>query len=221
MAIRFYDEAIKNKIESWVQDTKIRVLKPDEVTRLFRLREDQTDDENLKLPLIAISRETSVTINSTVKQTMSFDGYPIIGGEKKTLVLNAVPITVNYQIDIFTKRFEEGDEYLRNFIFQLINNPKLTISIPYNSLVLAKNNIVLQHIAYLKLLDTVTDNSDISEKLFADQFTRWTLQLELEDGYLFSVPYNTNWSISDVSLDVGTKDTSGEIVFTEEPIVKS
>ena len=31
--------------------------------------------------------------------------------------LNAVPITLKYQIDIYTRYQEEADEYVRNFIF--------------------------------------------------------------------------------------------------------
>jgi hypothetical protein len=70
-----------------------------------------------------------------------------------------------YQLDIYTKTAEEGDEYVRNFLFKLINNPVLKISIPYNDL-----NV--EHIANIRVLDTVSDTSSISERIFSGQFTR-------------------------------------------------
>jgi hypothetical protein len=210
MAIRYYDEALAAKIQSWVKDPNLKVLKPDQTKRLFEMKADINQDKPLSLPIIALSRDTSVQVDCTVKRSFTFNGYPINQTEKQTLHLDAIPITVNYQIDIFTQKYEEGDEYLRNFIFQIINNPSFKVSIPYN-------NANLEHIANIGLMSTVTDNSDIPEKLFADQFTRWTIELELRDGYLFSVPANANWVVDNASLDV-QEDASKPGVFTEEQV---
>jgi hypothetical protein len=208
MAIRFYDEAIKNKIQSWIKDPNMVVLKPDEVSQLFKIKADQTKDKTLSLPFVALSRDTSIELNSNIKQAMTFNGYPIKSTDKVTYTFDAIPITVNYQLDIFTQKYEEGDEYLRNFIFQLINNPKLLVTIPYN-------NFKLQHLAYLRVMPTITDNSDVSERLYPNEFTRWTIQLELQDAYLFSIPANTNWTI-DTSELILTDDTS--TLIEKEPI---
>jgi hypothetical protein len=210
MAIRYYDEALVAKIKSWVKDPNLTVLKPDEVSRLFRQREDQTEDKPLSLPLIALSRDKSVQIDANTKRPMSFNGMPVDATAKKTLHLDAIPITVNYQIDIFTQRYDEGDEYLRNFIFKLINEPALKILIPYNG-------VQLEHIAFLRVMSTVTDNSDISEKLFPDQFTRWTIELELQDAYLFSVPFTDNWTLEAASLDT-VENASTPTIYEEEKI---
>jgi hypothetical protein len=43
------------------------------------------------------------------------------------------------------------------------------------------------------VLDTVSDTSSISERIFSGQFTRWTIQLEIQDAFLFSVPYRRDW----------------------------
>jgi hypothetical protein len=216
MAIRYYDEAITNIIKTWVNNPNVSVLKPDEVTRLFQKRADETNDKPLSLPLIGVSRDTTVQIDTNVKTPLSFNGYPLIKNEKVTLTLDAIPILLNYQIDIFTKSYEEGDEYLRSFVFKIINNPTLVIDIPYNNKTLQSNNIVLRHIAYMRLLPALTDNSDISEKLFADQFTRWTLQIEIQDAFLFSVPVSQNWSIDASELDIITTKSDGKTVLQEE-----
>jgi hypothetical protein len=79
--------------------------------------------------------------------------------------LNAIPIKLQYQLDIYTKTAEAGDEYLRQFLFKLINNPAIKIIIPYNG-------INVEQIANIRVLNSVTDTSAISERLFPGQFTR-------------------------------------------------
>ena len=67
----------------------------------------------------------------------------------------------------------------------------------------------LRHTANLRVLDTVSDTSDISQRLFPGQFYRWTIQLELQDGFLFNIPYKTNNFVGGASLssfdDTGIK----------------
>ena len=63
------------------------------------------------------------------------------------------------------RRFEEGDEYLRNFVFNFVNYPKMTIMLPYN-------DANIEHICYTRLDNTLSDTSNISQKLFPDAFTR-------------------------------------------------
>lgn len=217
MAIRFYDEAVYNKIKSWVKDPKMRILKPDQTTRLFQMRADQEKDGPIRLPIIALSRDSTVTISSTNKKPMSFDGKKIGKSidEDKTVQLNAIPIQLSYQLDIYTKKYEEGDEYLRNFIFNIINYPVLKIEIPYNG-------VNIEHIANLRILEDVNDNSDIPEKLFPDQFTRWTIKLEVQDAYLFSVPLNVNYDIEDADIDVLTLNNNKDIVdeVIESDVIK-
>ena len=65
MAIRLYDEAIYEKIKKWVKDPNMRVLSPNESSRLFQLRADQTDDKPITLPMIAISRGSNIDIATT------------------------------------------------------------------------------------------------------------------------------------------------------------
>ena len=210
MACRYYDDILAGKLKNWIPDNaKLRVLKPDETTRLFKTKADDTKDKPVKLPVIALSRSKDITLRSNIKQLKSFDGlrlYPegvdpnlsnLKGDEYKealeklpneTAQFNVIPILLNYQIDIYTKTYEECDEYVRNFLFKLINNPRVVIDIPYNG-------ANLQHVANIRVLDQVSDTTDIAEHLFAGQFTRFTIQLELQDAFLFNIPYRTNWKL--------------------------
>lgn len=199
MAIRFYDEAVATKINNWLpkdKNRKIRVLKPDEVKRLFEIEADEKKDKPLSLPLIAISRDTTIDIMQPTMVPMSFDGMMIESDGVQTIQLDAIPISLSYQLDIYTKRFDEGDELLREFLFKIINNPQLVIEIPYN-------NQKLSYVTALILQSQVEDTSDISQRLFPGQFTRWTLRFNVDRPYLFSVPLKNN---IDIEADVFIKD---------------
>lgn len=216
MAISYYDEAITQKIKGWLADSsKLRVLSPDESTRLIQLNAEDSNDKPLKLPLISISRNKDIEIASTIKQNKSFDGL-IIGKDDATATtihLNVIPIKTTYQLDIYTKKRIEADEYVRQYLFKLINNPQIIIEIPYN-------NYIVKHTANIRVLDTVSDTSDISTHIFPGQFYKWTIQLELQDGFLFSIPQKQGWKLVGVELTAADKITDppslDEVLFEYE-----
>jgi len=198
MAIRYYDLALVEKIKKWIKDPNLTILSPSDASRLFQVTADQLNDQPLKLPLISISRDPTVEILSTTKKALSYDGGHISANSKKSEVLNAIPIKISYQIDIYTKFFAEADEYVRNFVFNLINYPKIRIEIPYN------NSKVL-HDSNLMVESNISDNSDIPERLINGQFTRMSLKVNIDDAYLFSVPFMDNWNIEYIG-DIDIKE---------------
>lgn len=108
------------------------MLKTDETKRLFETLADDSGDKNVKLPLVALSRGKDIELLSNIKNLQSFNGLAIAKSTAVTAQLNVIPVRVDYQLDIYTKTYEEGDEYVRNFLFKLINNPQIVIDIPYN-----------------------------------------------------------------------------------------
>lgn len=215
MAISYYDEAVTQKIKGWLADSsKLRVLSPDESTRLIQLQAEDSGDQPLKLPLISITRNKDIEIENTIKQNKSFDGLIVGKDETKasTIHLNVIPVKTTYQIDIYTKKRIEADEYVRQYLFKLINNPQIIIEIPYN-------NYIVKHTANLRVLNTVSDTSDISTHIFPGQFYKWTIQLELQDGFLFSVPQKQGWRIAGyevAAVDKISDPTEEDILFEYE-----
>lgn len=215
MAISYYDEAVTQKIKNWLADSsKLRVLSPDESNRLMQLKAEDSNDEPVKLPIIAISRNKDIDIESTIKQNKSFDGL-IIGKDEATATtihLNVIPIKTTYQLDIYTKKRIEVDEYVRQYLFKLINNPQIIIEIPYNS-------YIVRHTANLRVLNTVSDTSDIPTHIYNGQFYKWTIQLELQDGFLFSIPQKQGWKFVGIEVTAADKISdpeSEEILFEYE-----
>jgi hypothetical protein len=165
MAIRYYDDVLVAKLKRWNPSAEIRVLKPSEVKRLFALNAEDTKDSPLTLPCIALSRNNDLEIEVNYKTPKSYAGLKLQQNTAGTTMLNAIPVRPQYQLDIYTKTAEEGDEYLRQYLFKLINNPVIKIVLPYNG-------FEVEQIANIRVLSTVSDTSEISERIFSGQFTR-------------------------------------------------
>lgn len=188
MSVTLYDEALLKKFKFWIKDDKLTILGVNESTDLFRYRLDENNDRPLQLPIISLSRDPRIDIVSTNKQSLTYDGFKVESKGGRTNQLNMVPITIRYQLDIYTRYDYEGQEYIRNFIFNLINYPTVAIEVPYNDSKLVMNG-------YIHLDNEVNDNSDIPEKLIRDQFRRHTLSFSL-DAKLYDYRTYDNWKIN-------------------------
>jgi hypothetical protein len=195
MAVRYYDDILSIKLHNWLPDnSNLRVLGPSETKRLFELTAEDHKDAPIQLPLITLNRHKDVELLSNVKSPKSYDGLRILANEDGALQFNVLPIKLLYDLTIYTKTEEEVDEYVRSFLFKLINNPVIKVKIPYN-------DFEVEHIANIRVLPNVSDTSDISERIFVGQFHCWTIQLEIQDAFLFSLPYRRNWKLCINDLD--------------------
>ena len=198
MALYYYDEAIINKLKYWVGDKDITITSPDETKRLFQYKADITNDEPIKLPLITLRRGRDVNILDVNKKPLVFDGLTLNANKDQSDQLNGIPISLTYVIDIYTRYERECDEYLRNFIFNIIKFPKIQIQIPYN-------NSNITHTSNIRLEGNATDNSEIPERLIAGQFTRFTIPIYVDDAYLFDYKIKENYKL-DYEFEVKFKD---------------
>ena len=194
MGVRLYDEALLEKLKKWTAGTQTMLTGVNETRRLFEVLADKLNDKNIQLPLIALSRSGGYTILNKNQRPLAHHGNALLVNDQRGAILNAIPISIQYQLDIYTRYLDEADEYARNFIFNIINYPKLNIQIPYENLQ------VLSHDANIKVTSDVEDNSDIPERLIPGQFTRLTLGISIDDAYLFDVRIKDNLSIKSVSV---------------------
>ena len=183
-----YDEALLKKIKYWVSDLPITVTGVDETRSIFEYIADTTNDNAIKLPLITIRKRPTITLNSTNKKALTFDGWRKNNDGKRGDQLNGIPIHIEYAIDIYTRHYEESEEYIRNFVFNIVNYPKLHIEIPYND-----SKII--HNSNIRLEPDINDNSDIPERLISGQFTRRTLLIYIDDAYYFDYRTKETWKV--------------------------
>ena len=161
-------------------------------------RADQSNSDSIELPLVSLTRGQSISILSTNKKPLSYDGKKFNANSKKIQQLNGIPISINYQLDIYTRHRVENDDLWREFVFKIINNPKLFVEIPYKE-------EKIMHVFNMRITDTVEDNSDIPEHLISGEFFRSTLNIYVDDAYLF------DYKVKDtLSLEVGVKPDKQE-----------
>lgn len=204
MSVSSYDENLIEKLKSWTANTQVNIYGPDETSRLFEVIADNTNDKPIALPIIALSRPNGFMVKNTNKQPLTYDGYRLDSNEESSLVLNAIPILLEYQLDIYTRYRKDADAYARELIFNIINHPSFEVVIPYYDL-----NIV--HVATLRMESDVQDNSSVPERIIPGQFTRLTIRLNVDDAYLWHVPQYSNYHIAD-SLTVVVDDEVTEVV---------
>lgn len=202
MSTRFYDEALVKKFTYWTKNTNMKIYSPSETRRLFEVIADQSDDKPIKLPIICIRRNGGFQITNTNKQPLSYNAATVGKTDDKVMNLNAIPIELRYQIDIYTRYFSEADEFARNFVFNIINFPTLSVLLPY----LDED---IMHNSTIQLASDVEDNSDIPERFVQGNFTRLTLNLIVPDAYLWDL------RVRDTSSIIGGQviaDTENEII---------
>ena len=205
MSVGLYDETFLEKLKGWTKGTAVTIVGPDETNRLYQQIADTTNDSPIKLPFISLKRPGGFTILNTGKKPLTFDGATLDANYDKAKQLNAIPISIPYQLDIYTRYRNEADEYVRNIVFNIINYPKLDINIPYNG----ANYI---HHSNIRLAGEVDDASDIPERLISGQFVRMSMKIDIDDAYLFDVRYRDvyiielGYEVSDNTMQDDLKD---------------
>ena len=226
--VNLYDEALLAKLNKWTEKTELHIYGPEETRRMLEVIADNTNDKPIKLPIVCLRRKGGYTILNINKKPLTYDGLMIQGNvENKTaMVLNAIPISIQYQLDIYTRYLKEADAYCRDFIFNIINHPNVKIVVPYN-------DASFEHNSTLRVSADVEDNSDIPERLIAGQFTRMSLSLDIDDAYLWDtkIRKNVELDVSDIGVgsdpsydydeeewdDSITKDLTGLNVVVHDP----
>lgn len=185
LSVYLYDEAILKKLESWTDGTSVTVLGVDDTKRLFEVEADVRNDESIKLPLLSLKRTSSFDILHTAKTPMASYGATIKASAEKSTKLNGIPISISYQLDVYTRHYKEAEEYIRNLIFNIIDYPKIFVEIPYEGI-----NYI--HDSNLIIKSTVLDNSSDTMRLNFGQFTKLSIQFDVPDAYLWDVRTRKN-----------------------------
>ena len=120
--------------------------------------------------------------------------YKKISEDNPIVSLNAIPISIPYTLDIYTRYQKENDLYVRNLIFNIINYPTFQVSFKYNG-------IDVEHNSNLILNDRVTPSTP-SIKLFSDQICKQSLSIIVDDAYLWDVRIRSSVSLNEMSLEI-------------------
>lgn len=127
-------------------------------------------------------------------------------GITKLSALNAIPIRINYTLDVYTRRQLENDLIMRNLIFNIINYPTLKISIDYNSQ-------HYEHFGNLYIEQNVNNGSS-EIQIANDQICKQSLQIYMDDAYLWDTRLSDMVLLTDSLLEI--ENNIGKNDFTKE-----
>lgn len=186
-----YDKALVEKFKKWTSSSKTQVYGPSETRRLFEIIADSITDSEIKLPFIAITRDMGYEIvnEGTTRRPLSYDGVDrLYDSETNSMkIINAIPISLTYQVDVYARKAEEADILMRNLVFNIVNYPAMEISIP---------NADLNHTARISFASkTITDNSNMPERFIEGNMTVLSAIIAIDDAYLWDVRQHRNAEI--------------------------
>lgn len=195
-----YSNAILEKLRELTANSKTPIFVTDLGDNLFRRSILGSDNrtEEVRLPLIGLSRtgwrisrdrnyamlkggvSRDLFEDSSDDQEFSIETFKEVRDNKPTIV-QAIPIEIDYQLDIITNTLIENDMIVREFFFYFLQNPTLVVNVPYQ--------LDFKHTVNFILGDEVEDNSDIESKERNGFYTRQTLTFSTEGAYLWKSDY--------------------------------
>lgn len=189
-----YDNAILDKFRELFDTDKIFIVPP-ERAKMIRA---QLDDDTIKFPLISLDRRGWTMLDDHNSWSASVKGIPdSINNDGSANILHAIPIKIEYQLDVFTVDKVSCDEILRELIFYFKLHPTMQVHIPYG--------LETNHNFNVYFNPEVEDNSDTVEHINKGVLYRYTASFYTDDAYLFA---NT-------VVDIVTGDINGRITITE------
>lgn len=217
MSAYLYDTALIQKLNRWTEKTNVHIYGPEQTRQLYQILADTNKDKPIELPIITVERPNGYQILNVNKRPLSYDGAYVASdetGQSYTLQLNSIPIQLEYQLNVYTRKYQEADAYMRELVFNLINYPKIEITIPYHG-----SDIV--HESSIDISSGVQDLSSIPERMVSGQFTRLGISFMIQDAYLWDTRLrsyltmngelliaSSDTDIVSEELDLGIKDTT-------------
>jgi len=202
MSLALYDQAFLKKLKAIAEKTSIHVYSVEETRRLFEVIADETNDKPLTLPIICLHRGSGYTIAETGNNPRSINALRVVSTDAGSIVLNHMQISIDYQIDVYARKFEEADAIMRELVFILTNTPNVIITIPYDG-------INYLHKSALNISKTIRDNSSVAERLISGQFSRLTLDCNIPDAHLFDTRKSNYLTLDPIGdLHIISPDTS-------------
>lgn len=169
-----YDEAIVDRFREIFQDPRISIQPPENAIRFV----SQLSDDDVKFPLLSLNRTGYSIRSSDVNWAQSRTGVANrINCDGTINVMRNIPISMEYQLDVYTVDKISNDEIYRELLFYFLKNPTLEVKIPYT--------VEGKHVFNLRFRDDVVDNSDTVEHINKGVLYRNTSVWYCDDAYLF------------------------------------
>ena len=197
MSVELYDKALLDKINKWTKDTPVTLVNPQDDDTLFKQMADMGNDGSLKLPIISLTRPMGYEILNINRKPMGYAGLLINYSTGKSLKLNAIPIKIEYLIDVYARYKEEAYAITRNLVFNIMNYPSVQVVLPYHG-------VDYVHNSNIRLNPSINDTTE-GIGFAKGQITRLSIGLNIDDAYTWDIRKYTNLVISDAHPELVEK----------------
>lgn len=209
MGTYIYDEALLEKFSKWIpNESKVtmfdKILSSNETSRMFEIMSDKEGEPHLELPLICITRDRNFNFinNAQTKRPLSYDGHTINQFENSAQILNAIPISLEYIVNIYARQAKQADILTRNLIFNVINYPNFDVTVPEVRIYKGEDeegNPIYEpyiHTARMELAgQNVQDNSNEQARFIEGNYTKMSFLISVNDAYLWDMRQHANAEI--------------------------
>lgn len=174
MSVYLYDNAIVNRIRTILGSNSIHIIPPEKAFTKSLVEEDDPI-----FPGVSIYRPSYSL--STLGKTMT--GYRV-GRQEYSETLGqiistkSIPISINYQVDVFTRFREQNDELTKELLWFFTLYPQHKITLKYD-----EYEKTVEFNVFLG--EDITDNSDISDFENRGQYYRTSFYLTVDAAQLF------------------------------------
>lgn len=194
MSVELYDKALLNKMNKWTKGTPVTLVNPQDDETLFKQMADTQNDKSLKLPIISLTRPMGYEILNINRKPMGYAGMLIDHSTGRSLRLNAIPIKIEYLIDVYARYKEEAYAIARNLVFNIMNHPSVKVVLPYHGADYVHNSNI-------RLNPSINDTTD-SMGFAKGQVTRLSLGLNIDDAYTWDIRKGINLSITEYQVEL-------------------
>ena len=175
MSVYLYDEAIVNRIKSVIGNQEVNVITAE---KAFTKSMESADAP--QLPAISLYRD-KFTLTTQVRNMAAYrTGRTEASDDNVVYRTQSLPITISYQIDVWTRKREQNDEFVRDLIWFFTLYPEHKLTLRYAGFV--------RDVKFNTFLDEdIVNNSQINDFEDKGQLYRSTFGLTVDEAQLFKV----------------------------------
>lgn len=175
MSVYFYDKAITDRMRQIIRDDRVDIITPEKA-----FSKSLHKDDDIQMPAVSLYRP-SYSLSVLNRSMPGYrQGIYTNDTEGKLYSTQYLPITINYQCDVYTRTRIQNDELVRELLWYFTLYPQLKMTIDYQNY---KQSFTFN----VFLGDQLTDNSDINEFENRGQYYRTTFEMVVDEAQLFKV----------------------------------
>lgn len=206
VSVYAYDRAIVEDFRARFRNTKNNEVNPNvqigSSDRMFSIL-GQLDNDHVILPFISLQRlDWQLNLDRQGYQTFIGDKiFTRVNEDNRKIQVRAqvIPITINYQLSVYSKDRVTNDALIREILFYYHLRPSLLVYVGHGLNIAHKFNIYFN--------SGIEDNSDIANHENRGTYFRQDLSFYTDDAYLWRANYqnvvkidaNTNFYYEDLS----------------------